>query len=233
MARPVYSADEAESIKQALLQGALSLYLEEGMDSVTLRQIAKRVGLSHTAGYRYFENKEALVAEMRRVCILEFKAAIPDAGEADEDPIRRIRSALMGMLDFGCAQPAKYRLIFSDSQPDLTEYPSLLAQRWEVFASCVDLVLAAINQNRLQADALMFSHGLWSLLHGMLSLHTANQLVHGLSLREMAAPLIDTFLLAGCIPRETLQLATLRPGSEQQDDSSPIICIEEMNHEQQ
>lgn len=206
MARPVYSADEAEHIKQTLIQGALNLYLEEGMDSVTLRQIAKRVGLSHTAGYRYFENKEALVAEMRRVCILEFKAAIPLDNSVDSDPLQRIHTALMGLLDFGCCHPAKYRLVFSDSQPDLTDYPSLLTQRWEVFASCVELVQAAIDQKRLHVDALMFSHGLWSLLHGMLSLHTANQLVHGLSLREMAGPLIDTFLRAGCIPQTIQEL---------------------------
>ncbi|MCY1343737.1 hypothetical protein D9M69_297580 [compost metagenome] len=185
------------------MQGALALYLEEGMDSVTLRQIAKRVGLSHTVGYRYFANKEALVAEMRRSCILEFKAAIPaDAG--DSDPLQRIRGALLGLLEFGCEQPAKYRLIFSDSQPDLADYPSLLAQRWEVFASCVELVQDAIDQQLLYGDALLFAHGLWSLLHGMLSLHAANQLVHGLSLRQMAEPLIDTFLRAGCVPQATL-----------------------------
>ncbi|MGL4318196.1 MAG: TetR/AcrR family transcriptional regulator [Pseudomonas sp.] len=202
MARPVYSADEAENIKQTLVQGALSLYLEEGMESLSLRQIAKRVGLSHTVGYRYFANKEALLAEMRRACILEFKAAaIPAQDSGEGDPIERLRAALMGLLEFGSSQPAKYRLIFSDSQPDLAEYPSLLAQRWEVFASCVDLVQAAIDQKRLQGDALMFSHGLWSLLHGMLSLHAANQLIHGLSLREMATPLIDTFLRAGCLPQ--------------------------------
>jgi AcrR family transcriptional regulator len=203
MARPVYSADETENIKQTLIQAALALYLEEGMENLSLRQIAKRVGLSHTVGYRYFENKEALLAEMRRTCILEFKAAaLPAEDGGEEDPIERIRAALMGLLEFGSNQPAKYRLIFSDSQPDLTEYPSLMAQRWEVFASCVDLVQTAIDQKRLHADALMFSHGLWSLLHGMLSLHAANQLIHGLTLREMAPSVIDTFLRAGCIAEQ-------------------------------
>ena len=230
MARPVYSADETENIKQTLIQGALRLYLEEGMESLSLRQIAKRVGLSHTVSYRYFANKEALVAEMRRACILEFKAAATPVTTNDQsDPIDRIRAALMGLLEFGSTQPAKYRLIFSDSQPDLTEYPSLLAQRWEVFASCVDLVQDAMNQKRLQGDALMFSHGLWSLLHGMLSLHAANQLVHGLSLSEMAAPLIDTFLRAGCLPQEAKE-----PVSQPTESCpSPIICTKEMNHVQQ
>lgn len=209
MARPVYSADETENIKQTLIQGALSLYLEEGPESLSLRQIAKRVGLSHTVGYRYFANKEALLAEMRRACILEFKAAaIPAHDSGESDPLDRLRAALMGLLEFGSSQPAKYRLIFSDSQPDLVEYPSLMAQRWEVFASCVDLVQAAIDEKRLHGDALMFSHGLWSLLHGMLSLHAANQLIHGLSLPEMAGPLIDTFLRAGRIaPQPTRQHA--------------------------
>lgn len=201
MARPVYSADETEQLRQTLVQGALALYLEQGMDKVTLRQIARRVGLSHTAGYRYFANKEALVAEMRRACILEFKAAIPPA-DAQPDALRRLRTTLLGLLEFGRTQPAKYRLIFSDSQPDLAEHPSLLAQRWEVFATCVELVQDAIDQRRLHGDALLFAHGLWSLLHGMLSLHAANQLVHGLALQEMAEPLIDTFLRAGCMPRE-------------------------------
>ncbi|GLU39255.1 MULTISPECIES: TetR/AcrR family transcriptional regulator [unclassified Pseudomonas] len=209
MARPLYSPEETESIRQTLVQGALALYLEEGMDSVTLRQIAKRVGLSHTVGYRYFSNKEALVAEMRRACILEFKAAIPPADGHNPDPLRHLRATLLSLLEFGRTQPAKYRLIFSDSQPDLADYPSLLTQRWEVFATCVELVQDAIDQRRLYGDALLFSHGLWSLLHGMLSLHAANQLVHGLSLREMAEPLIDTFLRAGCIPQEPHKLAPI------------------------
>ncbi|AOE86795.1 TetR/AcrR family transcriptional regulator [Pseudomonas sp. TCU-HL1] len=200
MARPVYSADETESIRQTLIQGALALYLEEGMDSVTLRQIAKRVGLSHTVGYRYFAKKEALVAEMRRLCILELKAAIVPPDEPD--PLHRLRAALLGLLEFGRDHPAKYRLIFSDSQPDLAEYPSLLEERWELFSACVELVQDAIDKKQLHGDALLFAHGLWSLLHGMLSLHAANQLVHGLSLSEMAAPLINTFLQAGTVPQK-------------------------------
>ncbi|SCW31372.1 MULTISPECIES: TetR/AcrR family transcriptional regulator [unclassified Pseudomonas] len=203
MARPVYSADETENLRQTLVRGALELYLEEGMDNVTLRRIAKRVGLSHTVGYRYFANKEALVAEMRRACLLELKAAAMPASDDERDPIERIRSTLRELLAFGSSQPAKYRLIFSDTQPDLTEYPPLLTERWEFFASCVDLVQTAIDQKRLHGNALLLTHGLWSLLHGMLSLHTANQLVHGLSLREMAWPLIDSFLHAGDIAPPT------------------------------
>lgn len=206
MARPVYSDDETESIKRTLVQGALSLYLEEGMESLSFRQIAKRVDLSHTIGYRYFDNKQALIAELRRHCLLEFKAAIP-IGKAGDDPLQRLRDAMMGLIEFGSSQPAKYQLIFADNQPDLTDYPSLLAQRWEVFASCVDLVQAAIDQKRLHGNALLFAHGLWSLMHGMLSLHAANQLIHGLSLREMAAPLIDTFLRTGCMAQATKETA--------------------------
>lgn len=198
MARPNHSAATTEQLRQTLLRAALALYLEEGMAQVTLRQIAARVGMSHTMGYRYFANKDALIAEMRRSCLRELRDTITPALPDSAPALERVRTALMQLLRYGYENPAQYRLIFSDSQADLAMHPDLLEERSALFNFSKELVQRAIDERSLQGDALLITHGLWSLLHGMLALHSANQLVNGLSLMQMAAPLIDSMLHAGC-----------------------------------
>jgi AcrR family transcriptional regulator len=196
MARPAYSEQEIQQTRLMLVEGAMSLYLERGLDSITLRQVAERIGMSHTLVYRYFDSKEALLAELRVACLQDYQRVLALALAAEEaaTPLARLRSALTSMLVFGCDEPAKYRLVFAHEQPSLDDYPRLKALRDEVFAACLALVQAAASEARADIDPLLYTHGFWSLLHGMLSLHTAGQLQHGLDLDHMAGPLLETLL---------------------------------------
>jgi AcrR family transcriptional regulator len=198
MARPGYSSAAAQQVRHSLIHGALELYLQHGLEAVTLRQLAQRVGLSHTVGYRYFRNKQALLAQMRCLCLSELQERLLPRTTPASNPLQRLRSSLRNVLRYGYEQPAKYRLVFTEAQPDLAKYPQLMAMREQVFSACVDLVQDAIDSQQLRGDARLLSHGLWSLLHGMLSLHSADQLRHGLTLLEMAEPLLEHFLRASC-----------------------------------
>lgn len=191
MGRPAYSDEEAQRTRSRLTQAAVDLYLERGLDGVSLRQVAGRAEVSHTLVYRYFDDKEALLADVRLSCLHEFQSALERADRPSAQPVPRLRAVMLAVLDFGCNAPAKYRLVFAHNQPDLASYPQLLAKRCEVFATCVGLVQSAIDNGPVKLDALAFTHGLWSLMHGMLSLHTAGQLVHGMSLAHMIGPVID------------------------------------------
>lgn len=181
-------------MRRQLLDVAMEGYLESGLEGVTLRQIAVRSGLSHSIVYRYFDSKESLLAAMRTACLQEFQEAMSSMDQPGAPALKRIRAVLSGALSFGQRESAKYRLVFSLPQPDLSAYPALCEQRRDVFDSCVDLVLAAIDKGELKGDALTLTHGLWSTLHGMLALHTAGQLIHGQTLEDMAGPVLDLFL---------------------------------------
>lgn len=194
MARIAYTENEIRQVRQHLVNAAMSLYLERGLESVTLRQVAERIGMSHTLVYRYFEQKEALFAEMRFECLKELHEALARADDPKAAPAMRLRYASITVLTFGCEQSAKYRLIFAHEQPSLDAYPRLREKREVVFAYCYELVLAAAATAPSPIDPLLLMHALWSLSHGMLCLHTAGQLVHGLEFDQIAMPLIDQML---------------------------------------
>lgn len=194
MARPTYTEDEVNQTRDRILIAAMSLYLERGLESISLRQVADRLGLSHTMAYRYFDDKDALLAEMRIACLDELKSALQHGVAEAATPLDRLRAALATILTFGSDQPEKYRLVFAHEQPHLEKYPRLLALRTELFDACHGMVIATAEQQHVTVDPLLYTHGFWSLIHGMLSLHTAGQLVHGFDLNHLAVPLLEVLL---------------------------------------
>lgn len=172
----------------------MSLYQEHGLGSVTLRQVAERCGTSHALVYRYFDDKDCLLTELRLICLAELQNAVRCAVDVGASPFKQLELALSALMNFGYEEPAKYRLVFAHEQPSLDHHTRLRDEREALFSDCRALIEAAARQQGLHIDALVYTHGFWSLIHGMLSLHTAGQLVHGCDLDHLAGPLLDLLL---------------------------------------
>jgi AcrR family transcriptional regulator len=98
-----------------ILKAARELFLEQGVENVTTRQIAARVGISQTALYVYFSSKEemldSLAEEAWRGLADALAAADPkDAGGSD--PVARLRAILSSYMRFWLRRPDDYRIIF-------------------------------------------------------------------------------------------------------------------------
>jgi len=78
MARP-----RSEQAHQAALDATVDLLLEEGVDGVTLDDVAARSGVAKSTLYRHFGAKEALIAKAARVCVIEHPT--PDFGNLADD----------------------------------------------------------------------------------------------------------------------------------------------------
>jgi AcrR family transcriptional regulator len=161
MPRLQLSDTELESMRGRLAAAARDLYLDEGESAVTFRRIAERIGLSHTLPYRYFDDKEALLAQVRTECMAHFEAFI------------RARDPL-------AAGP-----------PPPDRYPQLLAARQRLFDHVMGAVRGCIEAGLVQGDARVVTHTFWITMHGLLTLHVANQLVHGCNLQQLARSLLE------------------------------------------
>ena len=109
-------------LRQALIEATESLLAERGADGFSLREVARRAGVSPSAPAHHFGDAAGLLAE---VCTLAFQQ-LADAlrqGEADagSDPKARLVGQGLGYIDFAMREPARFRLMFRSGMLEPTE----------------------------------------------------------------------------------------------------------------
>jgi len=194
MPRNSLSAAEVDTMRTRLCVAALSMFREGGIDAVTFRGLAEAAGASHTLPYRYFENKDALLASVRVMCFDEFERFVRTREATATSELGRVLAVMDAYVDFVLEHPVEYTLIFVTAQPPPQRYPELLAARRRLFEHCVDLVQRCIDEGVVEGDAREITHAVWGSVHGLLTLHVANQLVHGCRIEELVRPTIHRIL---------------------------------------
>lgn len=109
-------------LRNALLAAALDLLEEDGLEALSLRRVAARVGVSHAAPAHHFPTLRVLLNALAAIGFERFAAAMRDArAGAAPDPVAQMRAAERGYLDFAVAQPALFRLMFTEALIDWTD----------------------------------------------------------------------------------------------------------------
>ncbi len=162
---------EGDRLRAALLEAATALLAEsEDPESVSMRAITRRAGVSPTALYLHFENREELFGAVSEECFAELGDAMCSAGEeAGADPRSQLVAMGHAYLRFARERPGHYAVLFArhiapKPEDDETELGM------DVFESLVAVVRACGVPD---ADA--FDHGvlLWMGLHGRAAVASA------------------------------------------------------------
>lgn len=158
-------------LRRALIDTALAMVREEGTWKFTLREVARRAGVSHAAPYNHFADKSALLAE---VAALGFQALRREMEEAARRP-RSSRQALIGIavayVRFGVEHPGHYRLMFGPELAEKEGYPVLQQASDATFAA----LTATLERGQAAHDVRPGSVrdqalAAWSLVHGLTTL---------------------------------------------------------------
>jgi AcrR family transcriptional regulator len=156
------SAYHHRALRPALIAAARALLDEGGPEAVGLREAARRVGVSPTATYRHFRDKDALLAAVAAEGFREFGAALA-AGQSAADPFAGMGAAY---IDFALAKPGMFQLMFS---------PLLAAQAADPDLSAAADAAFALLRKRAEAsspgpfggDVEATTIAAWSLVHGL------------------------------------------------------------------
>jgi AcrR family transcriptional regulator len=116
-------------LPNALRAAARAILDEAGPDVVGLRETARRVGVSATAAYRYFANKEVLLASVAAEGFRELAAAM-ETGATEIDPLGRVGLAY---FDFALQKRDLFRLMFGPILVERAKYPELNEAAGAVF----------------------------------------------------------------------------------------------------
>jgi AcrR family transcriptional regulator len=109
------------NLKQALLDAALDLIRTKGAEAFTLREAARLAGVSHSASYRHFRDKNDLLAAVAAEGYNRLTDEMLKAAEPGESAYERFRLIATGFIQFALRNPDHFRVIFDT--PRRYEYP--------------------------------------------------------------------------------------------------------------
>lgn len=165
-------AQEKRELRQAILDAAGALFLEQGYERFSLRKVAERIGYSPTTIYLYFRDKDDLLFTVVDEGFVQFGQQLAAAGEGQEDPWERIIALGRTYVAFGLQNPMYYQLMFMQRADFLMHPPAGESQpRIASFQVLQQAVQQAVDAGILRpGDAQSYSDVLWALVHGMVSL---------------------------------------------------------------
>lgn len=185
----VLSSEDVEAFRTRLCEAAEKLFAEHGIEAVTMRELAQALGVSPMTPYRYFKDKDAILASVRAAAFARFAARLETAMAKPADPLHRSRNAGQAYVDFALAEPQAYRLMFDLNQPTEGDYPELQSAIVRARRTMTVHVEAMIAAGQLEGDAELIGHLFWSVLHGMLMLQLTGKLAPSIDpakLRQLA-----------------------------------------------
>jgi len=165
-------------LREACLQAAQSAIAEHGVEALSLRDVARRLNVSHQAPYKHFANRDQLLAEIIRRCFERFANRLREALVSDE-PRGILKSMGERYLAFALEHPLEYRLMFGTPWPSVADHPDLLRDAraaFDVLRQGLRPLYAGHSDAPVRVDRdAMF---VWSTMHGLASILQSNAVAH-------------------------------------------------------
>ncbi len=156
-------------LRQALLEAALVILKTQDIQSLSLRGVARQAGVSHTAPYRHFADKAALLAAVAEEGFIEFGQYLKDAvTEAKAEPIAALQGTGEAYVRYALEHPTHFRLMFSHFPDTPTPDSSLPSTAKGTFQILVDIIASGQATGAFKTgDPEELALGRWALVHGL------------------------------------------------------------------
>lgn len=156
-------------LREACIAEGLRIVEERGIEALSLREVARRLGVSHQAPYKHFPSRDHILAEMVRQSYASFAAFLENRPITGEPP-RDLSAMGQAYLEYAFSHPLQYRLMFGTPLPDPSEHTDMMEEARHAFgllqqgiADVHTMALGPGPHDRTDYDALF----IWSTLHGL------------------------------------------------------------------
>jgi AcrR family transcriptional regulator len=163
-------------LREALLKAAIQLIAEVGPAGFTLREVARRAGVSHNAPYRHFPDREDLLAAVAAQGFRELNEAMLEAVTHHRGSVGRLKGAGLAYVEFALRRPEHFTVMF-DAAVSKHRTPDSTEAAEQAFGTLLTLVKSCQDDNRLPSvDVRQLALLAWSMVHGIAKLATAKRL---------------------------------------------------------
>jgi AcrR family transcriptional regulator len=175
MPRILTQSDVAD-FRERLCDVATRMFDTRGPEGFTMRELAAELGVSAMTPYRYFKDKEDILAAVRARAFNRFAASLEAAFASDGTAEHKAETVYAAYSAFAFREPAAYKLMFDLTQPDESLYPDLVKANSRARATMTDYVRSMVDEGLFEGDPDLIGHVVWSALHGAIVLKLAGKL---------------------------------------------------------
>lgn len=176
---PAKRAYHHKDLDQTLLDAAVALIAEVGPQAFTLREVARRAGVSHNAPYRHFQDKDELLAAVASQGFDRLTESMLRTMKNGRSAADRLRLAGRGYVQFALRWPQHIRVMFDGPRPGELR-PEYAASASRAFQTLLDAIIAVQDERGLPTgDPQTYAIAAWSAVHGLAKLAIGGQLPFG------------------------------------------------------
>lgn len=186
--RPYHHGD----LRNALIGTALKLLETEGVADLSLRRLAREAGVSATAPYAHFADRQAVLAAVAEAgfALLDADLGLAEEAMAEQGPAKQLTALGAAYVGFATDHPALFRLMFGSTLADLSAVASVQEAGRATYAR----IDAAVARLRPEAAA---GTACWSMMHGLAVLVLDNKLGEDFRARSELVEASLAYLVAG------------------------------------
>jgi AcrR family transcriptional regulator len=168
------------NLKEALISAGLEILAEKGMEGLSLRNVAKRIGVSHAAPYNHFHDKQALLAAISTAGHEQLHQTLMETFEKSKDTSTEIILEIAWVyLEFAMEDPDKFKLMFSGALEDQRNHPAYMEIAQKSISLFEEIIAFCQGKGQLaEGNVQRLAVKLWSTTHGFTTLILEDQFPH-------------------------------------------------------
>lgn len=160
-----------------MIEEAVRTIQNHGVEQLTLRTVGTRLGVSRTALYRHFSDKQALLAAVGREGFITLGDALAAAREDHGRGRSGFEAMALAYVDFAVTHPSHYRVMFGRFVESCTKDSDFIAAATAAFDVLLDSVIEQQQAGLVRRDdPQLLAHFIWSVVHGTAMLAIDGQL---------------------------------------------------------
>lgn len=165
------------NLKEALISAGLKILSEKGMEGLSLRNVAKRVGVSHTAPYNHFPDKQALLAAISTAGHEQLHQTLLDTFEKFKHSSPDIIAEIAwSYLQFALDDPGRFKLMFSGALEEERAHPEYVETSLKNISLLEEIIAFCQSKEQItEGKVEIIAIKIWSLVHGFTNLILEDQ----------------------------------------------------------
>lgn len=164
---PPSSQTDQSDVRRQVLDAAIDIITRDGVEHVSMREVARRAGVSHQAPYHYFGDRAGIFAAISEEGFLGLSDALH---RADTSHTNSARDGLRAYVTFAMSHRGHFRVMFRNDICGISTHESAQIAADQAFTALLSVVNRVVDRELNEEDTMVWATSLWSIAHGLATL---------------------------------------------------------------